>query len=67
MSTDRNFFLRDSRVQSYEHDEDGHWIYLCRGWAFQDDTHTIHEDTLQDAREALWQIAPCSCNECARG
>ena len=48
----------DKRVEAVEHDEDGWWIYLKDHYVDQttdplQPTHTIHEDTLKEAMEAL--------------
>jgi hypothetical protein len=54
-----------ARVQEIFKDEDGWWIYLNRGWYWDDKgLHTIHEDTQREALEQLRYTDPCDCDYC---
>ena len=49
------------RVDVFELDEDGWWIYLKDGWCCDPATHTIHEDTKARAIEELRDTRACEC------
>ena len=42
------------------------WIYLKAGWCNAPETHTIHEQTLEECIDELLAIKPCSCADCER-
>ena len=49
----------EDRIEGYEHDNDGYWIYLTDDWITSDnDCHTIHEDTQQQALHELRLTRP---------
>lgn len=53
------------RIDSIIHDEDGWWIFLKRGWFWDDKgLHTIHEDTQKEAYECLKNSQKCYCDYC---
>ena len=53
------------RVEEYYKDSDGWWIYLNRGWCWDDKgLHTIHEDTQKEALFALRCTEKCNCDYC---
>lgn len=43
---------------------DGYWIDLPKGWAMDDGTHGIAEDTKREALAKLALATPCNCNDC---
>lgn len=58
----------EDRVEDYSIDEDGVWIYLSRGWRWDDvGLHVIHEDTQKEALACLRNTQPCSCDDCKTG
>jgi hypothetical protein len=42
---------------------DGIWVYLQRGYCWGE-VHSLHEDTVQQLREAWRDITPCGCADC---
>lgn len=53
------------RISEIYHDEDGYWVYLNRGWCWDDyGLHTIHEDTQQQILRCIRQTEPCNCDYC---
>lgn len=55
----------EERVELFEHDEDGWWIYLNYGWCWDcKGLHIIHEDTQKEALRCLRQTKLCDCEEC---
>ena len=58
--------LVKERVDEYlDQDRDGHWYYMKPGWrCLRSDTHTVHEDTHEEATAALIQAVRCGCEQC---
>lgn len=53
------------RIDEMIHDDDGWWIYLNRGWFWDDHgLHIIHEDTKAEAIQQLKYTEPCDCPYC---
>lgn len=53
------------RVQEVFKDDDGYWIYLNRGWFWDDPgLHTIHEDTQRELLVQLRYTERCNCPYC---
>jgi hypothetical protein len=54
-----------SRIDEIYRDSDGWWIYLKRGYCWDDKgLHTIHEDTQKEAIECLYYTEKCDCDYC---
>lgn len=56
---------KDGRVESYEFDQDGHWLILALGFAADTGAHCIRGDTVHYVLNDLCLVAPCNCNECS--
>lgn len=58
--------LVEERVDEYRDEgRDGHWYYMKPGWRCRrSDTHTVHEDTQEEAIAALIQAVRCDCDQC---
>lgn len=55
----------EERIKEIYHDDDGYWVYLNRGWRWDDcESHVIHEDTQQQILRCIRQTEPCNCNYC---
>ncbi len=55
----------EDRIDEMIRDEDGWWIYLNRGWCWDDKgLHIIHEDTQKEAIRQLYFTEKCDCNYC---
>lgn len=53
------------RIEEMVKDDDGWWIYLNRGWFWDDyGLHIIHEDTKAEAIKMLQMTEPCDCDYC---
>lgn len=53
------------RVEEIHHDSDGYWVYLSKGWCWDDEgLHTIHEDTQKEVLSCLRYTQRCGCTEC---
>lgn len=40
---------KDSRIESYEHDQDGHWFWLAKGYKEDDyGAHGLRADSAKD-------------------
>lgn len=46
---------------------DGYWIYFVNGYRWENETHFIHEYTLNDVKIALRHITICTCESCIPG
>ena len=53
------------KVDAFEHDEDGYWVYLKDGYCWEfPGQHTIHEDAISRVLECVREAAACTCPEC---
>jgi hypothetical protein len=64
--------LKDPRVDMVYKDQDGWWMELKTGWAFDPadppygGCHTISEDTLRELKSHLDLVYPCACACCIK-
>lgn len=56
---------QSDKVQERYSDDDGHWIYLRRGFCIDEQgCHTIREDSERLANKKLCMVETCTCADC---
>lgn len=58
----------DPRLDAYDCDSDGHWVYTAPGWIDHEaDQHVLHETTIAAVLSRLVRLRPCDCERCRSG
>ena len=62
--TARSKIIKSKFVREVCEDSDGKWVYLKKGYSWDGEGHTIHEDTWERCLSQLSDVIKCDCESC---